>query len=158
MNSPKRSRTVKTPVAGVTSVPAPKGDGENEAVKSGYFVSLYTPTARPPCQSPKVAESKRLPTVRSLAGVPLKDPKRKGPPKGTHLPHAARGGRIGASRSPWRLWNDSTKKLESKLSTSRTPAHGRKEVIGLSADDGPRLDSAGRVDDGGCDTVGASRR
>lgn len=46
--------------------------------------------------------SKRLPGVRSLAGVPMKEPGRKGPPLGVYMPHAARAGRIGKSRSPWR--------------------------------------------------------
>lgn len=101
MNSPKRPRAVQTPLAGVTSVPAPKRDGGDEKGRS----SLTTNVDRDQRADPAlVTEPKRLPGVRSLAGVPMKDPSRKGPPPRVHLPHATKAGRIGKSRSPWRHW------------------------------------------------------
>lgn len=45
---------------------------------------------------------KRFPGVRSLAGVPMKDPHRKGPPLNTFMPGAKYHGRKGSLRSPWR--------------------------------------------------------
>ena len=55
LHSPKRSQTVKAPVAGVTSVPAPNEDGDSEAVNPDYFAAT-TGRPRPPCQSSIVAE------------------------------------------------------------------------------------------------------
>lgn len=60
----------------------------------------------------KMTETKRLPVVRSLAGVPLKDPKRKGPPLGTFMPGAKYSGRRGALASPWRKMTLTAKSRE----------------------------------------------
>jgi len=106
MNSPKRPQPpadVQAPLAGVTSVPAPKRDGEHGAViNPGHSMSERPLTVTNGPIPPSVTEPKRLKGVRMLAGVPLKTPGRKGPPPGSHMPHASRAGRIGKSRSPWR--------------------------------------------------------
>lgn len=109
-NSPKRSplppttAAVQTPVAGVTSVPAPKRDGDSGAVNPGYSTALLLVDRDQRANPALVTEPPRLPIVRSLAGVPLKDPRRKGPPINTFIPGAKHHGRKGGLRSPWR-WN-----------------------------------------------------